>query len=90
MTIPLTNSQMQTVTAAAALLPVSDRDRFMSSVACRLAAMTNGTAFLGCIHDHDLDEAIEFVLSCRGISSPKFGKQHRRRRIRSIKPNLEA
>jgi hypothetical protein len=61
--ISLSDYQMQQIRAAAALLPVATRDAFLRSIANRLVEANP-------ITDADLGNAIEFVLSCRGVSIP--------------------
>jgi hypothetical protein len=57
--LALTDTQLDLVTRAAALLPVHDRDRFLRSIANRLDNKDNPT-------DGNIRDAIDFVLGCRG------------------------
>ncbi len=63
MMMVLTDSQMLQVKQAAALLPTYQRDGFLRSVSNRLADLKR-------ITDADVSHAIDFILSCRGISAP--------------------
>ena len=55
----LTDSQLELVKQAAALIPPHDRDQFLRSVANRLRSHPT---------DHDLQDAINLVLNGRGIA----------------------
>ena len=59
--LALSDHQLQQVQQAAAMLPVSDRDMFLRSVAGRLSDIATPT-------DSDVAQAVSFVLSCRGIA----------------------
>src|SRR5437016_3810279 len=58
----LTDSQMDQVKQAAALLQPSQRDLFLRSIANRLSEIAAPT-------DNDVATAVNLVLSCRGVSS---------------------
>jgi hypothetical protein len=57
----LSDSQMDKVTQAAGLLPPPQRDHFLRSIANRLDDAAHPT-------DSDISDAIDFVLSCRGVA----------------------
>jgi hypothetical protein len=72
----LTDSQLQQVQQAAAMLPLAARDSFLRSVAGRLSAIAFPT-------DYDVSNAVNFVLNCRGIAVgqvPRHKEQHHARR----------
>jgi hypothetical protein len=73
----LTDFQLTEIKRAAALLPVNARDAFLRSVANRLADSEQ-------CNDQDIAAAIEFVLSCRGVSAPskQTPNGHARRQAR--------
>jgi hypothetical protein len=57
----LTDCQLAEITQAAELLPVNSRDAFLRSVANRLADAKH-------CNDDDVNHAITFVLSTRGVA----------------------
>jgi hypothetical protein len=61
----LSDSQLQQVRTASALLPVNARDSFLRSVAGRLADIATP-------NDDDVAASVNFVLSTRGISTPAY------------------
>jgi hypothetical protein len=64
--IALTGRQMQQVQQASVLLPVSARDSFLRSVAGRLSEIDTPS-------DSEVDHAVRFVLSCRGVACGRSG-----------------
>jgi hypothetical protein len=54
----LDDQQLELVTRAAALLPPQHRDTFLRSIANRVGNVATPT-------DHDIREAIDFILGCR-------------------------
>jgi hypothetical protein len=77
MTIPLSSYQMRAVKTAAELLPTYQRDAFLSSVANRLAGVINWNVHPRGVADHDVHNAIAFVLSSYGVPDCLQGRAYR-------------
>jgi hypothetical protein len=58
--LALTDSQLDLVTRATALVSPYDRDHFLRSIANRLGDNAHPS-------DDDVRDAVDFVLNCRGI-----------------------
>jgi hypothetical protein len=58
--LALTDNQLDLVQRAAALLPLHDRDHFLRSLANRMGNVAHPS-------DHDVQDAVDFILNCRGI-----------------------
>ena len=63
--IAFTDEMLDHLTSAAALLPANSRDNFMRSVANRLNDLGYSPGIA------ELEQAVSFVLSCRGVSTPR-------------------
>jgi hypothetical protein len=69
MPLTLSDSQLERLMQAAAMLPVQARDNFLRSVANRVADLPRiGTA--------EIEDAIAFVLAGRGIIAGRRDKTH--------------
>ena len=66
--LALSDQQLALVMQAAALLPPPRRDDFMRSVASRLSDIARPS-------DHELGDAVQFILSTRGVSAPFLGQR---------------
>jgi hypothetical protein len=70
--VTLTADQLHDVRMAACLLPPAQRPGFERSIAGRLSAIAFPT-------DYDVADAVNFVLSCRGVAvgrAPRKEKPH--------------
>jgi hypothetical protein len=65
--LALSDSQLRLVMESAALIPVSQRDSFLRSIAGRLCDLPYQPS------KADVEEAIRFVLATRGVAA---GKDH--------------
>jgi hypothetical protein len=68
--LSLSDKQLRLVMDSASLIPVSQRDGFLRSIAGRLCDLPYQPSLA------DVEEAIRFVLACRGVA---IGKDHFRR-----------
>jgi hypothetical protein len=64
--LSLSNHQLRQVQQAAAMLPLNARDSFLRSVAGRLSEIATPS-------DAQVDHAVRFVLSCRGVACGRSG-----------------